>query len=315
MDNQLIDNSKISLKKLLLEDGYNPEDVNVVFETTIGDGFTDIKINDTTLVIYDMNMEHSVNNLAKWYIEKGLDKKKISSLYIMVYSGTPPVSEVREKMLLGKQCQCNVYNIRTQTTHNGVQVNHSDVDRCNMILKQMLIDRGTHDEESTNPLFMSDIESRYSVLLKNIHDSKHTLVLYDLTDKFRWTVLNSWLEANDDFKNNSISLVIFVIQASLSSSYKKIKLSDNKIDTQIFELADLQMNISRHFLQPKMELIKDQKQISEIILSYGATQNQFPVMLKDDKMAKYFNAKPGNMMRIYRVSPTAGINMFYRIIV
>jgi DNA-directed RNA polymerase subunit H (RpoH/RPB5) len=258
-----------------------------------------------------MHMEHFVNNLAKWYISKGFDKQNI---YLMVYNGSPSVNDVREKMMLDKNCKCNIYNISTQTSHNGVHINYSDVDRCNVVLKQMLIDRGTHDNESTIPLFTADVESRYSVLLKNNHDSKHTLILYDLTDKFRWTVLSSWLEDNEDYTGHSISLVIFVIQASLSSSYKKIKLSDDKIDTQIFELADLQMNISRHFLQPKMELIKDPEVITEIIRSYGASHNQFPIMQRDDKMAKYFNAKPGNMMKIYRVSPTSGINVFYRII-
>jgi DNA-directed RNA polymerase subunit H (RpoH/RPB5) len=315
MNNQLIDSSKLSLRKVLHEDGYTPDATDVIFDTTIGDGYTDIEIDNDTVIIYDMNMESNINSLANWFHSRKY--KQCKKLYIMSYDSNPSIVELRDKLKLSNSvCNINIYNIKTQLYNNNIQVNDSHIDRCNMVLKQMLIDRGTHNDESTTPLFTTIPESKYSVLLKNRHDKANTLIVYDLSDKFRWTVLNTWLENNPDYTDSKISLVIFVIQASISSSLKKIKLADTSVDTQVFELSDLQMNISRHFLQPKMELIKDTEVIKGVISDYNLKSiQQLPQMLRDDKMAKYFNAKPGNMMKIHRISPTAGINVFYRIIV
>jgi len=110
-----------------------------------------------------------------------------------------------------------------------------------------------------------------------------------------------------------IEIVIFIIFSQMTASHKKINI---KCHHQVFSLSDLQMNISKHFLQPKMKLISNQDAIDNIIKKYDLKfKTQLPQMLSSDPMAKYFNAKAGNLMQIDRVSPTSAMNTIYRLVV
>jgi DNA-directed RNA polymerase subunit H (RpoH/RPB5) len=81
-------------------------------------------------------------------------------------------------------------------------------------------------------------------------------------------------------------------------------------------MKELQFNKSTHCLVPKHELITDPDEIGQIIVDYqlrGVTQ--LPLILKTDPMAKYLYAKPGNVVKVTRVSPTCGTNVVYRAVV
>jgi len=177
-----------------------------------------------------------------------------------------------------------------------------------IVLKEMLFDRG-FDEESLRPIDETAITHSYTSIFL---EKNKTIILYDLNDKFKWSDVYKYL--NDAHGNmEDIALIIFIITASNTTSNKKI---DIETSFQLFNIQDLQMNISKHFLQPKMTLITDQNEIDTIIKNYDLKfKNQLPQMLSSDPMAKYYNAKPNNVMKIDRVSQTSGINTIYRLIV
>jgi len=65
---------------------------------------------------------------------------------------------------------------------------------------------------------------------------------------------------------------------------------------------------------PKHEIVsrEDKKQILE---KFNVAKENLPKILASDPVAKKMNAKPGDVMRITRDSPTAGKAIYYRIVI
>lgn len=72
--------------------------------------------------------------------------------------------------------------------------------------------------------------------------------------------------------------------------------------------------ISTHFLIPKHELLT-REEAQQVLDRYHASPSQLPYVLVTDPLAKEVGAKPGDMIRISRVSETAGASTFYRYVV
>jgi DNA-directed RNA polymerase I, II, and III subunit RPABC1 len=81
----------------------------------------------------------------------------------------------------------------------------------------------------------------------------------------------------------------------------------------VFDIKSLQFNISHHELVPKHEVIHDEAEVKDIVAKYSLKSKfQLPIILKTDAMAKYLGLKNGDVVKITRVSPTAGEYIVYR---
>jgi DNA-directed RNA polymerase subunit H (RpoH/RPB5) len=175
------------------------------------------------------------------------------------------------------------------------------------VIYEMLKDRGYEEEDIAQLKSVSEHEShhqmRFHILLKDI------CVFYDLNQKFSRDIV-------DSVNNIDSPHFIFVIKASVTTSdSKKLMCIENKT-CEIFSLLELQFNKTKHFLVPKHELIKDEKQIEELVRSHNIKfKSQFPHILRTDPMCKYLNAQPGNIVKIYRISPTSAESIIYRTVV
>lgn len=54
---------------------------------------------------------------------------------------------------------------------------------------------------------------------------------------------------------------------------------------------------------------------AQILKKYGLAADRMPQILRDDPAILEIGAKPGDLIRIYRKSPTAGESVYYRIVV
>lgn len=179
------------------------------------------------------------------------------------------------------------------------------------VLSEMFTDRGQDASELAN---LSQAEVQQFVSSRNIFSipplmEGSTLVVFDLSHKLKWADTVTYIE-KEAGSLNDIKLIIVVVKEK--ANMKNVgKLKD--VDQQSFALQDLQFNISKHILVPKHELIADDKEITEILTNYQLkSKTQLPLILNTDPMAKYFNAKPGNIMKITRISPTCGTSIVYR---
>jgi len=75
-----------------------------------------------------------------------------------------------------------------------------------------------------------------------------------------------------------------------------------------------EINILEHELVPKHEIVPPEEAV-KILKKLGIEPWQLPWISADDPVVKSINAKPGDIIRIIRKSPTAGISVAYRYVV
>ncbi|KAG1653627.1 hypothetical protein FOA52_007633 [Chlamydomonas sp. UWO 241] len=105
-------------------------------------------------------------------------------------------------------------------------------------------------------------------------------------------------------------LLVFVTRVApgAADTAKIDAWSQTQSDVQVFTLEELQFNKTRHFLVPKHELVDDPAAIAQLLERFKLkATTQLPLMLQSDAICKYFNGKPGSVMRIERVSPSSSI--------
>ena len=144
---------------------------------------------------------------------------------------------------------------------------------------------------------------------------------------------------NTEIKNKKIYVKIFNYKISSVSEksqiseflkkynkeYKFIIVQDitakteetiNSYDTQveIFKFNKLQSDITEHVLVPLHEvLIKDDGE--NVLESYRARKRDMPLIRSNEDIAKYYNMKPGEIIKIYRPSPITCESVSYRLVI
>ena len=72
--------------------------------------------------------------------------------------------------------------------------------------------------------------------------------------------------------------------------------------------------VDKHTLTPK-HLKIGEKEKAQIFEKYHVSSKEMPKVLKTDSAIKELDAKPGDVIKIARKSPTAGESIFYRVVV
>ena len=70
----------------------------------------------------------------------------------------------------------------------------------------------------------------------------------------------------------------------------------------------------KHILIPKHTKLSD-TQGEKLLETYNISLKELPRILKTDPSIISLDAKPGNIVKITRNSPTAGESIFYRVVV
>jgi DNA-directed RNA polymerase subunit H (RpoH/RPB5) len=150
-------------------------------------------------------------------------------------------------------------------------------------------------------VFVNNNKQLFDIVINDIK------IVYCLTSKAKWSELRKHFE-----DETPLSLYICIVKDKLSQNNAKM-LAGLKVNLQLFDIKGLQFNISHHELVPKHEVVKDDAEVKDIILRYSLKSKfQLPIILKTDAMAKYLGLKNGDVVRITRVSPTAGEYTVYR---
>ncbi|MEM1943566.1 MAG: DNA-directed RNA polymerase subunit H [Candidatus Caldarchaeum sp.] len=75
----------------------------------------------------------------------------------------------------------------------------------------------------------------------------------------------------------------------------------------------VEKNIAEHVLVPKHEVLP-QAEAEELLKRLGVTPDKLPYILPSDPMVKKLKAKVGDLIKITRVSETAGEAVYYRVV-
>ena len=74
-----------------------------------------------------------------------------------------------------------------------------------------------------------------------------------------------------------------------------------------------EFDVLTHQLVPKHEILSE-KDTDQMLEDFKLTKDQLPKILITDPCVKRINGKSGDVIKITRKSPTAGISIFYRIV-
>ena len=76
----------------------------------------------------------------------------------------------------------------------------------------------------------------------------------------------------------------------------------------------MRFNVMANYLVPRHTIMsKDEEE--ELLRKYGIQRFQLPKILSVDPCVKALGAKPGDVIKIERESPTAGVYNYYRMVV
>ncbi|MCS7118695.1 MAG: DNA-directed RNA polymerase subunit H [Archaeoglobaceae archaeon] len=74
------------------------------------------------------------------------------------------------------------------------------------------------------------------------------------------------------------------------------------------------MRLQDHILVPKHEILKEEE-VEKLLKLLGVSKEQLPKIKVTDPIVKEIGAKAGDIIKITRKSPTAGVSIFYRFVV
>jgi DNA-directed RNA polymerase subunit H len=92
---------------------------------------------------------------------------------------------------------------------------------------------------------------------------------------------------------------------------KKIALT-SRIELVVGNYASF--DLFEHELVPQHTIASDEE-VQLVLEHYGIERNQLPRIYRDDPAVKVLGARPGQIVRIQRDSPTAGRTFYYRLVV
>ena len=116
------------------------------------------------------------------------------------------------------------------------------------------------------------------------------------------------------FEEDTVGVHIIVNSEKLNHATAKVlqeayKLA--KIKCQLFNLNEVLINISKHVLVPRHDLLTKEDE-QRVLAQYMSTKTQLPWILRSDPMARYIGLEPGQIVMITTPSLTSGQYVSYR---
>ena len=112
----------------------------------------------------------------------------------------------------------------------------------------------------------------------------------------------------DMYKNDYKFLIVQSINIKNTDLLNKIN------NLEIFTIDELLVNIIDHHLVPKHRLLNNNEK-DKFLEEYDIKSKNLPRIYVTDPIARYYNAKIGDIMEIERYTPNSGKSIIYRTVV
>ena len=187
-------------------------------------------------------------------------------------------------------------------------------------LNKMMEDRGYEKNEDANLNFKEFIQKfnqkdKFNGIFTKVNpddpDSRfHTYFEYIPNQKLNMETVKNFFEIMKDAQVHS---GIIIISGKFSQQAKqKINEINSQIQVETFTLGELVVNITEHELVPKHILLKKEEK-ANLLKRYKIKPHQLPKIFVTDPVARYHGLKRDDVVKIVRVSETAGKYITYRI--
>uniref|UniRef100_A0A0E0MCC4 RNA polymerase subunit H/Rpb5 C-terminal domain-containing protein n=1 Tax=Oryza punctata TaxID=4537 RepID=A0A0E0MCC4_ORYPU len=106
-------------------------------------------------------------------------------------------------------------------------------------------------------------------------------------------------------KEENLSRLILILQSKILSRAREAIKEIFKFKVDIFQATDLLVNITKHVLKPKHEVLSaDQK--AKLLKEYNVEDSQLPRMLETDAVARYYGFDKGTVVKVTYDSELTG---------
>ena len=204
----------------------------------------------------------------------------------------------------------------------------SNLFRIRRTVLEMLQDRGYAVLNTAEDLNLSrkDFEAQFAshnynrdslTLLRIRRDDPSDQVYVFFPDETRGKALGvaPISERVDRMTRDGVPHGILVVQVGLTPQARTIieqlQYDSGKTTLEVFLENELLVNITKHILVPKHEVLSDMEKL-ELLKRYKLKESQLPRIQKSDPIARYYGMKPGMVVKITRPSETAGRYITYR---
>lgn len=150
------------------------------------------------------------------------------------------------------------------------------------------------------------IESDDNLKIFAKHENKKILILARVIPKLNIEEIEYLAESLDSLKINHALIVYTGVQTPAAKSALE-NMSKNNYFVECFHVGDLQINPTKHILVPKHELLD--KVSSNKIKSQTNDGKDLPNILKSDVIARYYNYKHGQVIKITRADGSIALRI------
>ncbi|CAJ1959001.1 unnamed protein product [Sphenostylis stenocarpa] len=187
---------------------------------------------------------------------------------------------------------------------------------------EMLGDRGYEVVQHTNLTpSLAEFRSRFGqkpnpqtlgFCVSHLSNSSNTVqVAFAGTENIKKvTVMNICSQIVD---RRSLKSLILIVESQMTSFAKK-ELNHLPFKVEMIRIEDLFVNITKHVLQPKYEILSDEEK-KALLTKYKLDEKQLPYMLKTDVIARYYAWEKGEVVKITHTGPMVDSHVTYRYVV
>ena len=150
-------------------------------------------------------------------------------------------------------------------------------------------------------------------ILPNYRDSDDTKMIikiftYKITSISKQSIITEFL-----MKYKNVPKIIVV--KDISSKTRQI-ITGNFPKTELFLESELMINLIDNILAPRYEILDHETdEFKNFCETYQCKKRNIPKLFSTDPMARYYNLRKGDIVRVIQPSETTGYTAFYRIVV
>lgn len=190
--------------------------------------------------------------------------------------------------------------------------------KARITVLEMMRDRGIEYPPSLNiekiEQFRIEYYSRNIDIFIN-HKDQRIFIKFLINSKVKPNQIKDIIEGlKTEYLEKETDKLILVLKPKPNSTILKIIKEKEYRFVEIFWLNNIIFNITKHVLVPK-HIKMNEEEIKELMdKHYIISKAVFPVMNRDDPIAKYLNLSSGDICKIIRKSQTSGEYISYRVV-